>query len=152
MNKISLGCGEEIEEGFINLDLVKLPGVDVVHNLQKFPYPFEDQSADYIKAKDVIEHLSGYSEDGRPIITAFIEECCRILITGGILWIQTPSWYADFLWVDPTHTRGFDIKSFDFFDPETDFGRATGFYSKAKFKVEAKQLDNKNLQFIMTKI
>jgi SAM-dependent methyltransferase len=152
--KISLGAGEEpeLEKDWVNVDLVELPNIQVIHNLMKFPYPFENESADFIKAKDLIEHLAGYAADGRPILIAFIEECYRILKTGGTLWIQTPSWEADFLWIDPTHVRGFDKRSFDFFDPETDFGKATGFYSKAKFKVEAKELENKNLQFNLIKI
>lgn len=157
--RISLGAGEEpeLEKGWVNVDIVKLPGIQVVHNLMSFPWPFEDESAEYIKAKDIIEHLDHYARikdtsGSRPTILAFIEECYRILKPNGILWIQTPSWQSDFLWIDPTHVRGFDIRSFDFFDPETDFGRSTGFYSKAKFRVTAKELENKNLQFELTKI
>ena len=70
---------------------------------------------------------------------------------GGELFIQTPSWDADFLWIDPTHVRGYDERSFDFFDPDTDFGRATGFYSEAKFKVRTARMANGNLQFWLTK-
>lgn len=149
--KISLGAGTEPEKGFINVDIVKLPGIDVVHNLMQYPWPFEDTSATYIKAKDIIEHMATHLPDGRNSLIAFIEECHRILKPGGTLWIQTPSWDADFLWIDPTHVRGYDIRSFDFFDPDTDFGRSTGFYSEAKFKVEAVRLANGNLQFSMVK-
>lgn len=150
--RISLGAGTEPEEGFVNVDIVSLPGIDVVHNLMHFPYPFADNSANYIKAKDLIEHLATHLHDGRSTILAFIEECYRILEPGGTLWIQTPGHNADFLWIDPTHVRGFDVRSMDFFDPETDFGRSTGFYSDAKFKVKATELENKNLQFEMVKI
>lgn len=150
--KISLGAGAEVEEGFVNVDILELDGIDVVHSCADFPFPFDDGVADYIKAKDLVEHLPSYTKDGIPTIIAFIEECHRILIKGGVLFIQTPSWDADFLWIDPTHVRGFDIRSFDFFDPETDFGKSTGFYSNAKFHVEAVKLENKNLQFTLEKI
>lgn len=149
--KISLGAGTEPEEGFVNVDIVDMPGINVVHNLMQYPWPFEDGSADYIKAKDIIEHMATHLSDGRSSIIAFLEECHRILRPGGTLWIQTPSWEADFLWIDPTHVRGFDKRSFDFFDPETDFGRATGFYSKAKFKVQGEESENHNLKFTMVK-
>lgn len=149
--KISFGAGLEPEEGFVNVDIVDMPGIDVVHNLMHFPYPFEDSSADFIRAKDLIEHLATHLPDGRNTLIAFIEECHRILKPGGTLWIQTPSWDADFLWIDPTHVRGYDIRSFDFFDPDTDFGRGTGFYSPVKFKVDAVRTDNGNLQFTMEK-
>ncbi len=150
--KISLGAGTEPEEGFINVDIVALDGIDVVHNLMNYPWPFADGSAEYIKAKDIIEHMATHLPDGRNSLIAFIEECHRILEVNGKLWIQTPSWEADFLWIDPTHVRGYHIRSFDFFDPDTDFGRATGFYSDCKFHVEATRTDNGNLQFEMTKL
>lgn len=148
---ISLGAGTEIEEGWINADIVPLPGIGVVHNLMQYPWPWADKSADYIKAKDIIEHMATHLPDGRNSVIAFIEECHRILKPGGTLWIQTPSWDADFLWIDPTHVRGFDIRSFDFFDPDTDFGRSTGFYSDCKFKVDAIRTENGNLQVEMVK-
>lgn len=150
--KINLGCGEDQFEGFINVDLLKLPGVDVVHNLMEFPYPFEDNSASEIKAVDVIEHLDNYTKDSKPSIIAFIEECYRILKPGGQLYIQTPGWKAEFLWIDPTHVRGFDKQSMDFFDPSKPFGQTTGFYSKAKFNVRVEELENYNLRFYMEKI
>lgn len=150
--KISLGAGTEIEDGFINVDIVALEGIDVVHNLMQFPYPFKDNSAEFIRAKDLIEHLATHLPDGRNTLIAFIEECHRILQVGGTLWIQTPSWDADFLWIDPTHVRGYDIRSFDFFDPDTDFGRSTGFYSDCKFTVKADRLENGNLQFELVKL
>jgi predicted SAM-dependent methyltransferase len=145
--KINLGSGTDPQPGFINVDHLDLPEVDVVHNLMTFPYPFEDESAVEIKAVDVIEHLANYTADGRPSIIAFIEECHRILKPGGELFIQTPGWDADFLWIDPTHVRGFDIQSFDFFDDSKHFGQTTGFYSQAKFTVRAEKLENRNLRF-----
>lgn len=149
--KISLGAGTEPEEGFINVDIVPLEGIQVVHNLMLYPWPFEASAAGYIKAKDIIEHMATHLPDGRNSLIAFIEECHRILQPGGTLWIQTPAYDAPFLWIDPTHVRGYALESFDFFDPDTDFGRSTGFYSEAKFKVSATRLDNGNLQFELVK-
>lgn len=154
MNKLNLGCGKDIQTSggnWVNLDRLNLPGVDVVHDLGKLPYPFEDGMFSYIKAQDVMEHLPNFTEDGRPMYVAFIEECHRLLEPNGTLWIQTPGWDASFMWIDPTHVRGFDVQSMDFFDPDTDFGRSTGFYSQVKFKVKAIKMPNKNIQFTMVK-
>lgn len=154
--RISLGAGTEIEKGWTHVDLLDLPGIDVVHNLMQFPYPFKDESADEIKAKDLIEHLDHYVHSegnrGRPTIITFIEECYRILKPGGTLWIQTPRFDAEFLWIDPTHVRGFHERSMEFFDPDQDFGKSTGFYSEAKFKVTSEVTENKNLIFTMVKL
>ncbi len=86
------------------------------------------------------------------MIIAFIEECWRILKTGGELYIQAPGYRAEFLWQDPTHVRGFHIKSFNLFDPDTEYGKTTGFYSECKFKVKAEELENHNLRFYMVKL
>lgn len=149
--RINLGAGEDIQAGWTNVDMIDLPGIDVVHNLIKFPYPFEDNSAHEMKAVDVIEHLPTYIGEAHGVIK-FLEECHRILKPGGTLFLQTPGWKAEFLWIDPTHVRGFDIQSMDFFDPSTHFGKTTGFYSKCKFDVRAEELPNHNLRFWMTKI
>lgn len=149
--RINLGAGEDLQAGWTNVDMIELPGIDVVHNLIHFPYPFEDSSAIEMKAVDVIEHLPTYIGEAHGVIK-FLEECHRILKPGGTLFLQTPGWKAEFLWIDPTHVRGFDIQSMDFFDPSTHFGKTTGFYSKCKFSVRAEELPNHNLRFWMTKI
>lgn len=149
--KINFGAGEDQFEGYVNVDMLDLPGIDVVHNLMEFPYPFDDNSASNIKAMDVIEHLANYTPDNRPSVIAFIDECHRILEPGGELYIQTPGHNAEFLWIDPTHVRGFHRESMDFFDPDKPFGQTTGFYSKSKFKVSVEELENHNLRFTMIK-
>lgn len=149
--KINLGAGEDPTDGWVNVDVVDLPGIDLVHNLIKFPYPFPDACADEIKAVDVLEHLPNYIGEQNGVI-AFIEECHRILIPGGTLYIQTPGHNAEFLWIDPTHVRGFHRESMDFFDPEKHYGQTTGFYSQCKFHVRVEELPNHNLRFWMEKI
>lgn len=148
---INLGAGHDIQKNFINVDHLTLPGIDKVHNLMEFPWPFSDESAGYIKAVDVIEHLASHTKNGEPTYVRFVEEAHRILKRGGVLFIQTPGYDADFLWIDPTHVRGFAPESFDFFDSNKPFGKSTGFYSDAKFDVTCEVLDNKNLQFTMVK-
>lgn len=149
--KINLGSGADPAPGWVNVDMMDIPEVDVVHNLIDFPYPFEDNSADEMKAVDVIEHLPPYIGKEHGVIK-FIEEVHRILKPGAEIFIQTPGWKADFLWIDPTHVRGFDVQSMDFFDPEKHYGKTTGFYSKCKFTVKSEELPNHNIRFWMKKI
>ena len=41
---LDLGCGANKYPGSIGIDRLKLPGVDIVHDLNVFPYPFKNNS------------------------------------------------------------------------------------------------------------
>ena len=71
--KLNLGSGARPEKGWVNVDIVDLPEVDVVHDLTKFPWPFEDNSVDQIKSEHLIEHFDGLT------FIKFMDECYRIL-------------------------------------------------------------------------
>jgi ubiquinone/menaquinone biosynthesis C-methylase UbiE len=82
--KINLGSHNKRIEGFVNVDGLDLPNVDVIHDLTLFPYPFEDNSAEEIYICEVLEHISFRK-------TAFVlRECKRILAHGGKLTVQVP--------------------------------------------------------------
>lgn len=133
--RINLGAGSEPAEGWINTDWLQLEGIDKVFNLLDFPWPFEDGVADEMKAIDVLEHMPVISPSNEATAIKFIEECHRILKVGGTLTIQVPHHQSPNLWIDPTHIRGYDVRSFDYFDPDTDIGSAYGYYSECKFDI-----------------
>ena len=85
--KINLGCGTNIRPGFVNIDICKHDGVDIVHNLDVFPWPIKDNSADFVMAFDVLEHVRESEK--------FLEELHRILKTGGIAEIRVPHFRSD---------------------------------------------------------
>jgi len=80
--KLNLGCGDVIKSGWVNVNYEKTVGVDVVHDLNVFPYPFKDGFYDEILMDNVLEHLY---EPHR-----VISECYRILCSGGKLKIIVP--------------------------------------------------------------
>ena len=135
--KLNLGAGSEPTEGWVNVDWIEQDGIDVVHNLLDFPWPFDDEVADEMKAIDVLEHMPVISSNNEATAIRFVEECHRILKLGGILTIQVPHHKSPNLWIDVTHIRGYDVRSMDYFDPSTDIGRAYGYYSECKFEVTA---------------
>ena len=55
------------------VDFAKCEGVDIVHDLTKFPYPFKDNSVDVIFSSHFAEHLDGFER------AKFMDECYRIL-------------------------------------------------------------------------
>lgn len=80
--KLNLGCGTVIKKGYLNVDHIKLKGVDKVMDLNKFPYPFKNDYADEI----LLDHVLGHLE--KP--TAVMEELHRILKKNGRLIIKVP--------------------------------------------------------------
>jgi len=105
--KINLGCGKDIREGWVNVDRVKIDGVDIVHDLNKFPYPFKSNSADYISMKHILEHLDD--------IPKVMEEIHRILKPYGKVEIIVPYYKSTAAVTDPTHKHLFTEHSMDFF-------------------------------------
>jgi SAM-dependent methyltransferase len=109
--RLNLGCGSQPEQGWVNLDAADIPGVDVVHDLDAFPWPFKDGEAEEIKAFDVYEHVND------PL--GFMAECHRVLQPGGLLYIHTAYWKNEDSYRDPTHKRFLTEGSFDYWIPGT---------------------------------
>jgi len=57
---LHLGCGKKKAEGAFGVDIRPFPGVDLVHDLNKVPYPLESDSFEKIIAIDVLEHLDDF--------------------------------------------------------------------------------------------
>ncbi len=55
--RLNLGCGRRLLDGFINIDLQKMDGVDKVMDLFTFPWDLPDNYADYMIASHVVEHI-----------------------------------------------------------------------------------------------
>lgn len=115
MKRLNIGCGRDIKKGYVNLDFVKQPGIDIVHDLSKFPWPFKDNEFDEIIAIHIIEHL----ED----LINTIKELSRIAKKGGIIKIQVPHFSSWANYADPTHKKIFSYSTFNYFTK-------TNFYQK----------------------
>ena len=104
--RLNVGCGGKVRDGWVNVDAHPLPGVDVVHDLDVFPWPFEDGSCDRVVAEHVFEHVA------RPV--EFVLECWRVLEPGGVLTVTCPHWTSENAFTDPTHVRFVTDRTFDY--------------------------------------
>jgi DNA modification methylase len=107
MKKLNLGCGADIRKGYDNLDFVKNQGVNIVWNLNKFPYPIKDNTYDEIYARFILEHLDDLS--------GCLKEWHRILKPKGKLTIEVPYDSSYSTWSNFQHKRGFNLKTFNMF-------------------------------------
>jgi SAM-dependent methyltransferase len=106
--KLNLGCGSFKKYGYINVDIRKEVNPDLVVDLNKFPYPFKDNTFDLVEAFHVLEHLNS------PFEAMF--ELHRILKNGGELKIAVPHCSRGFS--HPEHKAGFDVTFPYYFDPK----------------------------------
>jgi len=89
-DKLHLGCGYNILEGWLNTDAYtstsgQVPFLDVTQ-----PFPFEDNSFGYVFSEHQIEHIT-YIQG-----LTMLRECFRVLRPGGRIRITTPDLF--FLW------------------------------------------------------
>jgi len=134
---LELGCGKkpyEPKKGekVIHLDKVKLPHVEVVWDLNKFPWPFKDNEFDVIIASHVLEHLDD-------LIKA-MEEIWRITKPGGLVKIRVPYAKNYGAFTDPTHKHFFTSVTFDYWDEEKTQELYHELGTQAKFRVRKKEL------------
>lgn len=85
----------------MNVDCEALCKPDVLHNLEVFPWPFEDNSVDFIQASHVLEHLG----ESRAAWFSIMGEMYRILKPGGEVHVLVPHPRHDNFLHDPTHIR-----------------------------------------------
>lgn len=135
--KLNLGCGNDIRADYVNLDLCALDGVDVVHDLNVLPLPFEDGTFSEILCQDVFEHV-----DYPPLL----KECLRILKPGGRILIDVPHFSSNNNFVDPTHRNRFSVKTFNFFAEGTWERSRRGYYFDFSFS----RVVSRELVFIRT--
>lgn len=137
--KLNLGSHEEDmrDAGYVNVDIERHPGVDVVADVGRLP--FGDASADEIYASHILEHF-GHRE-----VPTVLREWRRVLKRGGIMYLAVPDfavavrkylkygmiqWLTDFVWGGqeyPTafHKAGYDARNMQSLLTATGFGNAS---------------------------
>lgn len=132
MKKLNLGCGNDIKEDYVNIDYIKEKGVDVVHDLNKTPYPFKNEEFDEIYASHVLEHLEG---DWFKIIS----ELYRILKKNGKLIAKVPHFSSAVAFIE-NHRRFFRYRSFESFEEQKTI-KGLDQKNKYKFKINFRKIN-----------
>ena len=135
--KLDIACGPKKQPGFIGIDIAPLPNVDIVHDLEVFPWPVESESV----AEAVVSHYIEHTRD----LMKFMNELYRVMRRGAICLATAPYYNSIRAWQDPTHTRAISEETFWYFNAswrkanglehypiscDFDFSVAFGFYSE----------------------
>lgn len=112
---LDIGCGDAESKypNAVGMDKQDLPGVDVVHDWNVFPWPFEDGSVLTIIASHVVEHVN--PADGGFI--RWMDEAWRVLRPNGQIAIVTPYGSSSYYLQDPTHCNPCSERTVWYFDP-----------------------------------
>jgi hypothetical protein len=107
MKILDVGCGIKKHEGAVGIDLLELPHVDIVWNLDELPWPVEESAYDRVILSHVLEHLEN------PY--AAMDEVHRVAAADAEVNIITPHFSSVSSWKDPTHKYHFAMETFDVF-------------------------------------
>lgn len=105
-NMLNLGSGTDIRQNMINVDFIKREGTDVTHDLNKYPYPFENNTFKYIYINLVLEELDSFEKT--------IFELYRISKPNAI-WNITVPYYHSRTAFNPYHNMFFHCDTFNVF-------------------------------------
>ena len=103
--RLNFGSGTDYKRGWVNLDYNKMCNPDVVHNVDKFPYPFKDKTFDYVYCSHILEHVNDLFKT--------LDELLRITKKEGIIHIRVPHFSNGNGYNDLTHRRFFGWFTFD---------------------------------------
>ncbi len=125
---LNLGSGKDVIEEAINLDIVPLEGVDVVWDINKSPWPFEDNTFETIICNHILEHTDN--------LVKVVEEIHRVGKPEGLVKIRSPYFVSPVYYQDPTHKQKFNYDTFRYFSNDAEFS----YYSGARFEVVKRRL------------
>jgi len=123
--KLNLGCGNNHKNGYINVDKYGEP--DIKHDLEVFPWPWEDSSVDEIVLNHVLEHLGQDTETYLDII----KEIYRVCNNQVIVHITVPHPRHDDFMTDPTHVRKITPEGIALFSKKNNEEWAKGGYANS---------------------
>jgi SAM-dependent methyltransferase len=144
--KIDIGCGPNRKPGFKGMDILPLPGVDYVVDLEKGFSFLQDNSVDEYYTAHFLEHIDNFE--------LVMGEIYRTLKSGGTCTVFVPHFSNPYYYSDYTHKRFFGLYSFDYFSPsDTGFRRKVPSYnSTIKFEIVERKLILKSPDFFVTNL
>ncbi len=107
---LDIGLTDERQKNFIKMGKDKSLN-DIIHDLEKFPWPLESDSCLIVLAAHIIEHIKPW------VTVAFMDELWRVMKNDGQLAISTPYPGSAGWNQDPTHCGHFNELTFAYFSP-----------------------------------
>lgn len=131
--KLDIGCGGNRQPGFIGLDIRPLETVDIVWDIEQFPWPLPDECVVLAMASHLVEHIN----PAKFGFINFMNEVWRIMKPGGSFMISCPHGYSMGMLQDPTHCNFINENTWAYFDPDPPGGNNILFniYSPSPWRI-----------------
>lgn len=111
--RLDIGCGRNKQPGFVGMDMQDLPGVDVVHDWNIYPWPLPDECVLLAMASHVIEHVN--PAEGN--FLRWMDELWRVCKVDAEVAITAPHGSSQGYLQDPTHCNATNEATWAYFDP-----------------------------------
>jgi hypothetical protein len=112
--KLNLGCGKDYIDDWVNVDFYDDSKCDVIHDLEEFPWPWENDSVSEILIKHTLEHLGA---DWK-IYIKILQEMYRVCEDDAEINVHVPSpWHWNYV-ADPSHVRPITPDGLNLFSKE----------------------------------
>lgn len=137
--RLDIGCGRNKQPGFFGVDIQKLPGVDMVWDINRHPWPLKPGIFLMAMCSHLIEHIPTVVIDGgvtRFPFIEFMDEVWRLLKPGGEFMIACPHGNSQGFLQDPTHCHALNQTTFAYFDPLEANGVLYNFYKPQPWRVK----------------
>lgn len=132
---VDIGCGGNKQgKDWFGIDYRKMPGVDLIQDLESFPWGVPSESFNTAVASHVIEHI----QPAHGIFISFMNEAWRILKEDGEFIIGAPYATSVGMFRDPTHCNFINEETWSYFDPEDQLyqGQLYGIYSPLPWRIK----------------
>ena len=128
---VDLGCGSRKQPGFVGIDIRALPGVDIVQDLEQFPWPLPNESVSFMVSSHVAEHI----DPAHGTFLRWMDECWRIMKHGGQFVLAMPYAGSRGDFQDPTHCNHLNDATWSYFDPLSSSGVLYDIYRPKPWKI-----------------
>jgi SAM-dependent methyltransferase len=121
---LDIGCGTLKLPGAVGMDILPLPTVDIVHDVNQTPWPINDNTFDLVFLNHALEHVQD--------VVRTMEEIHRVCKPGGHVVIQVPYFRCVDAFNDPTHVHFFTANTLEYFIEGTNLAKYH--YSNSYFR------------------